>query len=411
MPDSNIVPLLYIISANIKGYKSIEDLSVELKPGMNIIIGKNGAGKSNFMEALYNAMLSIYSTKEITFRSSQLLLKSYNGEELLYSIERQNLKHVLSSQFDEDLYMQKLELNGKVVYNSSNDEAVTFEHNGRKYPMVKNIRGIFHRLKIPILIPNFVKFAIPDDIAGVMTPTSIRIPVEYDEPWEMDSRSGFLQSAAQTLEDRFSSPLLDMGPITSAKLQAEWARRLAEITPDQVISNMLLSEEVLINLKKFSPIEDLRINENITFYEDNSYLIADNIRLDFYINGSWLPWSQLSDGTRRLFFIISDISLSGHGTILMEEPELGVHPHQFDLVMQFLKEQSISKQIIVSTHSPKAIDILSSKQLDAILIASYHKGKGTKLARMAEGQKRKALDYMESVGFLSDYWLMSDLEQ
>ncbi len=42
----------YIKSVKLSGYKSIKDLEVEFLPGMNIIIGENGSGKTNFLEFL-----------------------------------------------------------------------------------------------------------------------------------------------------------------------------------------------------------------------------------------------------------------------------------------------------------------------------------------------------------------------
>ena len=37
----------YISHVHLKGYKSIIDTEVELHPGLNIIIGPNGSGKTN----------------------------------------------------------------------------------------------------------------------------------------------------------------------------------------------------------------------------------------------------------------------------------------------------------------------------------------------------------------------------
>jgi len=43
----------YISHVHLKGYKSIIDTEVELHPGLNILIGPNGSGKTNFLEFLY----------------------------------------------------------------------------------------------------------------------------------------------------------------------------------------------------------------------------------------------------------------------------------------------------------------------------------------------------------------------
>ncbi|HRG89368.1 MAG TPA: AAA family ATPase, partial [Chitinophagales bacterium] len=97
--------------------------------------------------------------------------------------------------------------------------------------------------------------------------------------------------------------------------------------------------------------------------------------------------------------------------ILVEEPELGIHPHQFHLVMQFLKEQAETKQIIISTHSPQALNYLNEDELSNILITKYDAKKGTQVKHLTKPQINKAKKYMKEVGFLSDYWMMSDLEE
>ena len=147
--------------------------------------------------------------------------------------------------------------------------------------------------------------------------------------------------------------------------------------------------------------------------------------LEFLIDGNWHPFSNLSDGTKRLFYIITEVAFDspfyflGYGIlapnlnninriILIEEPELGVHPHQLHELMLFLKEQSQHKQIIITTHSPQVLDILDKDELG--IIASYEKGEGTKLRHLDDQEIAKAQQYMEE-DYLSDYWRFSDLEK
>jgi len=122
-----------------------------------------------------------------------------------------------------------------------------------------------------------------------------------------------------------------------------------------------------------------------------------------------MPWSYLSDGTKRLFYILTEVISSGEGLILLEEPELGIHPHQLFKVLQFLKDQSLEKQIIISTHSPLALDILNDTELGKITIANF--SKGTKFTKLTKPQIEKAKKYMQNVGDFSSYWLHSDLEK
>ena len=95
--------------------------------------------------------------------------------------------------------------------------------------------------------------------------------------------------------------------------------------------------------------------------------------------------------------------------ILLEEPELGIHPHQFHKLMNFLKVQSETKQIILTTHSPQALDFLESNELNRIVLAYSENSSNTKLRHLDEKELSKAKLYIEN-NFLSDYWLHSNLE-
>ena len=188
------------------------------------------------------------------------------------------------------------------------------------------------------------------------------------------------------------------------------SNKIRDIKKEDVLNQLKVKEKIIENLKVYTSIEDARFSNNINLYNDEKSVIIENIKLEFKINGSWLPWSQLSDGTKRLFYIISEVTNST-GLILIEEPELGVHPHQFNLLMNFLKEQSEDKQIIISTHAPKALDHLSPDELNNILITSYSSKKGTQMRHLTLKEVKKAKRYAKEVGFFSDYWLLSDLEE
>ena len=43
---------IFLQKAHVEGYKSIRSCDVEFKPGLNIIIGKNGSGKTNLLDVV-----------------------------------------------------------------------------------------------------------------------------------------------------------------------------------------------------------------------------------------------------------------------------------------------------------------------------------------------------------------------
>jgi putative ribosome biogenesis GTPase RsgA len=42
---------VYLKHVRLRGYRTILDTRIDLEPGLNIIIGKNGVGKSNFLNS------------------------------------------------------------------------------------------------------------------------------------------------------------------------------------------------------------------------------------------------------------------------------------------------------------------------------------------------------------------------
>lgn len=69
--------------------------------------------------------------------------------------------------------------------------------------------------------------------------------------------------------------------------------------------------------------------------------------------GAWQAEDQFSDGTLRLLGLLWSL-LDGNGPLLLEEPELSLHPEVVRFIPQlFARVQSRSgRQAIVSTHSP-----------------------------------------------------------
>lgn len=401
---------LYIKNVILKGFKSIEDLSIDLKPGLNILIGKNGAGKSNFLEFIKNVMQSVGSGRHANFKSAEILFSTLDHQEFIYNVARNSSKN-LNDETEAHRYLKTLRSDKEYLYNSVNPTQVATKKGNSKLAPPRTVSAAFNRLKLPYRVAKFIEFNNTKELDGLSIPLSLEIPFDSDLFWAGASGDTlFLRRSILNFENNLLEALETSEEEDEDEVSHKWNEILTAITPENFLERTQLNQDVIDDLRKFTPIEDVRINKSISIFRSDAELIIENIRLDFLINGNWLPWNQLSDGTKRMFLLVSEISQTHSGVILVEEPELGVHPHQFALVMQFLKEQAELKQVILSTHSPKALDILEIDQLDSILIAEYQKGKGTVILKMSDEQKEKAISYVEEVGFLSDFWLMSDLE-
>lgn len=90
-------------------------------------------------------------------------------------------------------------------------------------------------------------------------------------------------------------------------------------------------------------------------------LNRDKIRLEWRHRGSdaYFDAAALSDGSLR-FIALTTLFLQPveyrPSVILVDEPELGLHPSAITLLAALVKQASESTQVILSTHSPMLLD-------------------------------------------------------
>lgn len=393
-------PKIFLQSVTLSGFKSIEKLYIDFQKDLNILIGKNGSGKSNFIEFI-NLLLTARTSKT---RYNSAKLEFVSSDSHNFKLELQKNFHAFDFEDvnteDRVGLNERFSVDDELVFDDSNSEdyskAVEFKNKKIFYRSKISLRSFFSRLGYSLFYPLYIKFKIPDDekLECVSLPGTLKINLESNfSTWELPESLTFIDELFFNIEMSYD----------------DGVDKLKGINKINFSKQLKINSDIKENLKRFSNIDDIRFNSNVNVYSDDKSIIIDNIKIDFKVNGNWLPWSQLSDGTKRLFYIISEIT-NANGLVLIEEPELGVHPHQFSLLMEFLKEQSKQKQLIISTHSPKALDHLSVEELNCILIASFDKINGTKLRHLSNKEIKKAKLYMKEVGFFSDYWMLSNLE-
>ena len=98
-----------------------------------------------------------------------------------------------------------------------------------------------------------------------------------------------------------------------------------------------------------------------------------------------------SDGSLRFFALVTLLNLPPEmlpAVILLDEPELGLHPAAVTLVGGMIKSLSRERQVIVATQSPLFVDTFS---LDEIVVLELQDGR-TEVRRLDENEYRHWLD-------------------
>ena len=102
-------------------------------------------------------------------------------------------------------------------------------------------------------------------------------------------------------------------------------------------------------------------------------LNEDMIQLEWARTDSDIPFmaSQISDGTLRFICLATLLLQPGHlapETIVVDEPELGLHPHAITLLGAMISSASIEKQIILSTQS---VDLLNEFEAENVVVVDH----------------------------------------
>lgn len=390
---------LYLKSILIENYKSIQKAEVKLKFGLNIIIGNNSSGKTNFMSCL-NEILNFSDIPSDTFSKIQLI----GREEEIDISSSPNLAQYTDSKKPDEIAFDENHIEYTV---SINNKRIKLDDNNVNEALWDN--NYF-------LSSNLIEHGHPYNLMEFVT-----IPFSA-----MIVNNGKFSNELYRRSNSFTSYLGRYFFRLFRNFASKQQGRIESELTVHSIRNILInnSERYFTTLNsiifKYSPIRSIRVNEDFNLIEDknSNRITLTNYLLEFNINNNWIPFGLLSDGTKRLFYLLSELvgagepDLDDNETIiveLLEEPELGIHPHQLHKLMLFIKEQSKSKQILITTHSPQVLDLLDNDELERIIVCYFDEFQGTKFRHLSNAQIDKAKLFMEN-GFLSDYWRFSNLE-
>jgi predicted ATP-dependent endonuclease of OLD family len=388
---------MLIKTVKMSGFRTIKNLAVDFGPGLNIIIGDNGSGKTNFREFLTDALI-VKNTLSYEQFSCQIF-------------------------FDNDIYLtlvnQPIENPLKIV------EVPDFLKWTLKLKDGQEI-GIRDYEEIWSKVGENIKRYYVHSVPHGYPPTVQLLNVPFNGAIELkDADSHFLKIME----------LLATNPTNAYEgwfaTYVKIGLALLDVNDSKVLWKDFLDKMcAFLNkyLVKCTAIKEIRLSDsfNVDFSSEKK-LSVTNLFFEFYQNDRWNNYQELSDGTKRLFTILiclldfkkfvenclsKDLGSKLDDTIVfIEEPELGIHPHQLYKLMLVLKEEAQAKQIILTTHSPVVLDVLERNELSSIIICSYDKENGTQLKHLTDKEREKAIGYMDKIGYLSLYWTHSNLEK
>ncbi|WP_419933833.1 AAA family ATPase [Candidatus Palauibacter sp.] len=335
-----------IRSITIEGFRSFAALrDLPLRP-LNVLIGANGSGKSNFLEALKLMELCVS-----------------RGQRL-------------------DAYVQRAGgANRLLHFGSKVTRQVKFE------ARFGDDKGNFSILMHP---------DAEDRLFPLITATGTDLLGEIESKPNKKWLLGILQDRLANLE---TFHFHDTSPTSPIKKQA----RLHDNRYLRRDGSNLAPFLYRLRKKHEDAYDAIRRTVRLVapFFEDFALeplaVKEDEIRLEWRHVGSdaYFDASSFSDGSLRFIalatVLLQPLSLRP-SLILLDEPELGLHPYAITLLASLLKQASVDSQIIVATQSSVLLDHFEPED---VLVAD-RVGGATTLRRL-EGEKFS--------GWLEDYSL------
>jgi predicted ATPase len=373
---------------------------IDLLP-VNVIIGANGSGKSNFLEAfdlLRNAPADI--TKPIR--------EGGGVSDWLYKGNTDTPDAYLGFTFDnlapESIYMS---LQYSIAFSAANQEFVISDEkivNAKLHPG-KTIRHIFY------------DFNHGRPILNIQDTNTSEPKMRTLQREEIDPSQSILAQKRDTIHyPEITSLAREFSKI---RLYREWSFGLhmpARLPQKADMPNHYLEPDgsnlsLVLNQIRNHPIAKKRLLKELRyFYNDvDDYeinIMGNTVQIFFHECGLRypVPATRLSDGTLRYLCLLAILcNPTPSPLVCIEEPELGLHPDILPKLSDLLRETSERCQLVVTTHSPAFVDTFSENP-EVVLVAEKT-DEGTQLNRLGKKQLKCWLETYQ----LGELWTRGDI--
>jgi predicted ATPase len=333
----------------IRNFKSIKELDLLLQP-MNILIGANGVGKSNFI-FFFKLLKEIYEQNLRSYVSQQ------GGADNLLYFGRKNSEMLGGLVLYKDMVAYYFNLKpdqyNNLYFDIEGDYFCAIMDCDKDYQNGKSwMNRIWGRGHKESMIKDNVKEIRAQIIEGFFT--SFRTYHFHDT-----SDTAKIKQISNVNDNRF---LREDGSNLAPFLY---------LLSEKHSTNFRRIEGVIRSIAPFFDRFDLAPDRH------NS----DNIMLEWKERGSDMYFNahHLSDGTLRMIALTTLLlQPNPPETIIIDEPELGLHPMAINKLAAMLKQASRKSQIILSTQSVNLLDNFEPEDI----IAVDRKGKQSVFQRL-----------------------------
>ena len=398
---------------HIENFRCFKDYEFKMAPEINVIIGRNGAGKTTIINAMHKALSFIFSNDKslgkdfLSSGNASLKINSYESGDYRFDVETRTIAssaniHAEAVYGGHDITwdMYKRATSGAALYSSKYKEAFetftnAWKNEGTDLPLLAYYSDSFPHKNL-----KQVKYAT-DTISYDIMPRNFG----YYQ-WDVEG------ACTSLWEQRLCNKLAQTLPLytPASRIASKIMNLETSLSKDQLCESVEykklkkdqndLSEKIEILQEETKYIEE-RLSRFVSMLPslkdegyDIDYLNAESKDKEYELiiifkNGKTEAFRDLPAGYRRLYSIVLDMAYRSYilngkkepcGVVMIDEVDLHLHPSLEQNVVNALHETFPNVQFVMSTHSPAVISNLKTTEVD---------GEGVRLNKimiMQEGQ-------------------------
>ncbi|MEN8614809.1 ATP-binding protein [Dehalogenimonas sp. THU2] len=412
---------MHLTSFKINSYRSCINTRFPLNKELTALIGANGSGKSNILNAIVLLTKLIKSridrdidtstpkkckiAVEIDCDGTPVQIKA----DIVFETDERNI---------DDVYATDLKFNFQGITNESAWVRFPFPFSPFHYQRQFNFK-----------FDEFLTMGELRRIAPFIDKSQKAILSNKKIMAVLSKITDYLNSISYYSASQFSDP--SRCPVSIELEEGRPVRRVRWIGHEQFILDLYKSYKEgntqykryintvgpdgigLVNEIEFTEVEmpsssyEVKTGGKINKVERTRLLIVPRIT----INDNELSPNQLSEGTFKTLALVFYILTDDSRLLLIEEPEVCVHHGLLNSIISLIETQSKQKQIIMSTHSDFVLDRLQPENL---LLVKRSQDKGTvanTLSSVMSKDNYKSLHtYLDRIGNLGEYWRETGFE-
>ena len=341
-----------IESVHIKGFRSLADVKLDDIPNPMVLLGANGSGKSNVLR-LFEMLKEIFHG-----RLARFVLQQGGADDQLFGGRRQTRQIEAAVSFDTSLGVNQLSFtltpaseDGLTIMPASevrlafaSEEFHFTPHDGRG-----GLRSRGH--------------------SGPIESTLARTSGSPKPDWRIKAATDFLRDCSryQFHDTSSDSPIQKRWDVEDNHRLLAHGGNLAPILLRLMEMDSPRYRLICTHLKRVMPeFDDFEIQADYG---------TTLLRWHPQNTKKTMSPHLTSDGTLRCFCLVTLLNLPDEmlpRVVLLDEPELGLHPFAISLVSHMVKSLAQRRQVIVATQSPHFVDAFN---LDEIVVLNMHNGR------------------------------------